>query len=452
MNRMLTLFLVCAGAVALLSRAVDQMDFSVILAAIGFFLIMGVSFVRGTPALYLIAFAMLFSPEVGTSMKTGRSAGEGAGVVVRFEDVLIMAVAIGWLLRTTFHGRQFGIVRNSLNKYIGAYILLSVVSTLMGVIFGGVRMETGLFHNLKYFEYFLLYFMILAHVREKQIISRMIGVMIFVFFLTVLFGYYQMGTGVERVCAPFDEEPNTYGGYMVLIMSICLGIVLTDPRARIVTIMVLVLLAALPPFGATLSRASYMGLAGGLLAFLVFSHKRILIGALLVIFMTLAFSGLPVLPENVRQRISGTFVKQSEYQRKIAGVDLDSSASARIVSFEEAFSQWQSSPVFGVGVTGTHFIDGQFVRLLVETGIAGVTAFCLMLVVLMKEIWKVYRHCADPFIKGATLGFFCGTFGLFVHALSANTFIILRIAEPFWVLAALLLLMPRLAPKEAQAA
>ena len=71
-------------------------------------------------------------------------------------------------------------------------------------------------------------------------------------------------------------------------------------------------------------------------------------------------------------------------------------------------------------------------------------AFLFIFWRLLREVWKIHKHCEDYFLKGATLGFFCGIIAIMVHAISANSFIIIRIAEPFWLLAGLILLIPRL--------
>jgi hypothetical protein len=42
------------------------------------------------------------------------------------------------------------------------------------------------------------------------------------------------------------------------------------------------------------------------------------------------------------------------------------------------------------------------------------------------------------------LGFIAGFVGLLFHGLGANTFIIVRIMEPFWFMAALVVMIPKL--------
>jgi len=43
----------------------------------------------------------------------------------------------------------------------------------------------------------------------------------------------------------------------------------------------------------------------------------------------------------------------------------------------------------------------------------------------------------EPRIQGMVVGFYAGFWALMAHALTANTFVIVRIAEPFWFLAGL---------------
>jgi MFS family permease len=288
-------------------------------ALIVFFLSLAVTFVRGTDGLILVIFAMLFSPEIGGSLMTGRATGEGGGgVVIRLEDVIMFAVVMGWILRSAYRGRHFGIVRTPVNGAIWAYMAASIVATLLGVLAGSVRsFAAGFFNNLKYFEYFLLFFMILAHVRSRDEIKRMFWALFLVFFFAMIYGYAQLGTG-DRVCAPFDKEPNTFGGYMVLIMCLAGGIAIHDRRAKVRVPLILLMLFAAPPLLFTLSRASYMSLLVGLAAFLMISSHRVLIGSVVAALVCSMLLGMPLFPEKVRERVAGTFERETEYHVQVA--------------------------------------------------------------------------------------------------------------------------------------
>ena len=57
------------------------------------------------------------------------------------------------------------------------------------------------------------------------------------------------------------------------------------------------------------------------------------------------------------------------------------------------------------------------------------------------------RHLKEvqtPYFKGLCIGFLAGYIGLLVHAIGANTFIIVRIMEPFWFFAGIIVVIPML--------
>jgi hypothetical protein len=57
---------------------------------------------------------------------------------------------------------------------------------------------------------------------------------------------------------------------------------------------------------------------------------------------------------------------------------------------------------------------------------------------------RIYATEDDPFAKGLALGVWLGLIAMLAHAVGANTFIIIRIMEPFWLCAGLVMILPRL--------
>ncbi|MDD2689807.1 MAG: hypothetical protein PHT41_06640, partial [Candidatus Omnitrophica bacterium] len=100
---------------------------------------------------------------------------------------------------------------------------------------------------------------------------------------------------------------------------------------------------------------------------------------------------------------------------------------------------------------GRYFIDGQIFLTLCEVGLLGLIFFIWVLVRLFREARKVFYTALvknDDFAKGLSVGFLSGFVGLLFHSLSANTFIIIRIMEPFWFMAAILICLPQLMEQE----
>ncbi|MBU2498333.1 MAG: hypothetical protein KKE57_05490, partial [Proteobacteria bacterium] len=50
--------------------------------------------------------------------------------------------------------------------------------------------------------------------------------------------------------------------------------------------------------------------------------------------------------------------------------------------------------------------------------------------------------------KGISSGFLAGFIGVLFHAIGANSFIIVRIMEPFWFIAAMVIMIPEIEKEE----
>jgi O-antigen ligase len=138
----------------------------------------------------------------------------------------------------------------------------------------------------------------------------------------------------------------------------------------------------------------------------------------------------------------------------IGGVRLDTSTSARLESWQSALRDFPEHPFLGYGVSGYRFLDAQIPRVLAETGLLGLSAFFYLLYSVLMMAVRRLRTATDPYDKGLIAGFLSGYIGLLVHSLGINTFIIVRIMEPFWFFAGIVAVLPLLGhePEEAAAA
>jgi hypothetical protein len=58
------------------------------------------------------------------------------------------------------------------------------------------------------------------------------------------------------------------------------------------------------------------------------------------------------------------------------------------------------------------------------------------------------RETEEPYYRGLITGFIAGFVGLVVHAIGVNTFIIVRIMEPFWFFVGIITVLPMLKQEE----
>jgi O-antigen ligase len=393
-------------------------------------------------ALYLLIFSMLLSPELVVGQLAGKSLA-GRGLTIRLDDILLLVIGLSWLVKMAVYKELSVVFRTPLNRPILMYIAACVVATLIGMAFGRVRPETGLLYTMKYFEYFFIYFMVVNNLQTQEQAKRYLIAVLITCCIVSLYAIAQIPSGV-RASAPFEGEigePNTLGGYLVLMFSLVAGLGLFVRRARVKIVLGVLGVLILVALSATLSRSSYLALGASLLALMVFSRKRVV----LVVAIALLVSLSPfIVPERVKHRVGETFARQpgdEQQQVQVGRVMLDTSTSARLVSWRTSTEDWLRHPLFGYGVTGYGFIDAQYFKVLVDTGIVGMLAFLYLIYSLWSRMIDAYRTLTIPWTQGLVLGFLTGYIGLLVHAIGANTFIIVRIMEPFWLIVGLIMVI-----------
>ncbi len=408
-----------------------------------------IGFINTDIALIILLFSMLLSPEIRLGGVQERA------VVIRLDDILLVVIFFGWMAKMAVN-KELGILRRTpLNTPIIIYTLIYLLSTGIGIVSGKLYPLKSFFYFLKYVEYFLLYFMVTNVVHSRR------QVRVFITALLVTCGIICIYANVTlphfgRATAPFEGmgEANTLGGYLVFLFAITAGLFL---YSRSLNQQVLLALGGLLIFITllnTLSRGSYLASLPMCLMFVLLSRRRKFFLVFMLIFSMIL---IPVMmPAKVIRRIKSTFVTGYIYRGYIdktlsSPVPLDDAALSRLVGMARVYKMWKKSPFLGYGATGVGFTDMQYALVLGEAGALGIIAFFWLIISVFREVLKIFRKQQDEFAGGLALGFLAGFVGLLVHSFSANTFIIIRIMEPFWFMAAILMILPEVYAEDEQA-
>ena len=309
-----------------------------------------------------------------------------------------------------------------------------------------MKIVKSLFYLLKYFEYFMIFFMVSNNIRSQKQIK------VFTFFIiltAVLAGLYGLHTARElgRASAPFDRiegasgEPNTLGGYLLFICALLLGLLLHNNNPAYIVSLGAVVSLVFYAMLQTLSRGSYLGFLGMLLPLMILTTRKKLLLVLTVAFLLV--SAPTLLPKRVISRINETFIPlRSQEPFGKTRIVLDESATNRVESWKLVLQQWKNSPILGYGVTGMGLVDTQYPLVLGEAGMIGLVIFIWLLATIYRNSVWIYQTRQDNFTRGLCLGYICGFVGLLLHSFSAATFIIVRIMEPFWFVTAMVMMLP----------
>jgi predicted small integral membrane protein len=404
-----------------------------------------VCFVNTEVALYILIIAMLLGPQFVAGGGSEIAAARGRELTLRVDDFLLLVIGASWFAKTAIKKELGLFLKTPLNRPIAYYFIACVVSTVLGVMMGRVKPAAGFFFVMKYFEYFIVYFMAVNHLKEKKQIERFVLTMLFVCFIVCVIGMLQIPSGV-RVSAPFEGtegEPNTLGGYLVLMLSITLGLLLTGGLSKFKAFFYVLVGCVLITLAATLSRTSWISLLPIAFTLFYFSKRKMVI---VITLLLLLVSSPFLLPKPVVDRALFIVGQQREAgQIQIGNVRIDTSTSARIESWKNVLlKDFYRNAIFGYGVTGYFFLDAQYPRVLIESGFIGLITFFILLGAIFKNALLAYRSTDDPLFSGLSLGYLAGFMALLTHAIGANTFIIVRIMEPFWFLTAMIIMIPSL--------
>lgn len=416
---------------------------------VGSLVVGAIAFFRPKMSLALLVFSMLLSPEIGLG-----GVGENRNIVVRYDDILLIIIFLSWFARTALFKDKAFITSTPVQTPVLLYTSLCVLSTTIGVIRGDINATTSFFYVMKYVEYFLLYFMTVNIVESEEEVKKYLryGLVVAVLVTLYAYFYYFSGSGPDiRVTAPFEvplggdireSEPASLGGYYIIIFGILMAM-LTEASGYAFLLALGLLIFMFPAFLLTFSRASYIGFLAMVPALFMFSRRRRLFMLAFFSAGIIALALLPGISSRVMDRITmtyrGVYATQTVAATSGGDIKLEESAAARVRSLQRVFfEKLPKRPIIGWGVTGVGMADTQYALVLGELGLLGAGVFVWMLLRLFYTARSVFLNSVSVPIKSLSLGFMVSLIALLFQAVGVNTFIIVRIMEPFWFIAALL--------------
>ncbi|MBU1125149.1 MAG: O-antigen ligase family protein [Candidatus Omnitrophica bacterium] len=414
-----------------------------IVGCIVFFL----SFLNPNLILILVILSALLSPEFQVGGIAGRS------VVIRLEDIFLFFIFLGWLAKLSVN-KELGLVRfTPLNRAIAVYLFLCIVSTAIGLISQTVTLKQSFFYLLKYFEYFMIFFLVVNNLRTMRQAKLCVFFMIITCIIVCLYALLSLPSG-GRLSAPFEGvggEPNTFAGYLVLMMALMIGLMLYNKQMWLRVPLGILLFCSMGIFIFTFSRGGWLAFFPMVGAFIFFDrrHRNFLIFSCLAVAFLFPFISPQRMQERIQERIKDAFSNDQAYEMFGKELTVSGSTAARIESWGMGFALWLKRPLVGYGIPSAGVIDNQYIRVLTETGILGFLAFLHLLRSLFRVGLRSWRESAENgFSQGVCLGFLAALVGLVTHALSVSTFIVIRIMEPFWFWTAIVVLLPTLVAQE----
>lgn len=400
--------------------------------------VFGITFLRVELGFYFLIVCMLLSPEIEAGQ-----VGTSRSLSLRYDDILIIVVFLGVLVKVAFEGGRSAWQPSPVNAGIVLYFSVCLLSTMFALRQGLPMFEANkaatFFVMLKMTEFYMIFFLVgMATYSRPQMRRQLI---LFFIVAVIVAGYGVIGRlrGIERVSAPFETggtEPNTLGGYLVLVICLSIAMYTQAPSGKMRAIAIGITAMACVPLLYTLSRASYLAFVVGVLAIGLATRRLGMVIALTGVLILSPY----VMPQDVRDRVSNTFQPGGQQVRVggiETGIEVDKSTHERIYVWEKVWFNLRWKPWLGLGVGWGSILDSQYARVLIETGIIGFCMFLFLQWRVIKMGWQAYQWSGDWVGRMLGLAVFAGTFALIAHSIGTISFLIVRMMEPYWFLVGL---------------
>jgi len=361
-----------------------------------------------------------------------------------------------WMFKAAYY-KQLNLLKfTSLNKPMLMYITVAIISTWKAVAIGDVQLFSSAFYLLKYIEYFMVFFMFSNIITDENQLKKFMTAFFITAAILAIYGIFQILTGVPRITTPFEGktgEANTFGGYIIVIIGILAMGVIKAPTLALKTGFIAAVLVFFTVLLFTYSRSSYLGILVLFLTVPLVVARRQRMVVVLLLMVGLLCSPL-LLPQKVKQRVLAPFQGETEEVTPFLRLNPGDSSYLKVQATQNVITFWKESPVLGRGVTGVGLVDTQYPLILGETGILGVVCYFWLFLTIIGSCLKARKFLEGKkgpliwFWKTLVNGFLCSLAGLLFHAFGANTFIILRIMEPFLFLTAVIVSIPSVLEKQ----
>lgn len=233
------------------------------------------------------------------------------------------------------------------------------------------------------------------------------------------------------------ENPNLFGAYLLVIISILTAFTLRERAVKKRTVFAVILLSLLLCLALTYSRGAWVSLAAIVLGLTLFYDKRFGLLFLLVPVVLAFYHG------QVVERFLSLFSGE------------DTSVDLRFALWESTMAMIEEHPLLGVG-WGAYFLaypdynffiqeegvlifhaHNMYLNMLAEVGIPGGMAFLLAFFAQGILCWRNYRHGNDSFTKSMGLGGVLMVMGLSVISMGDHVLFSRSVSFCFWSLSAL---------------
>lgn len=237
-------------------------------------------------------------------------------------------------------------------------------------------------------------------------------------------------------------EPLYFANYLLIPLGLALSLIFSKVKAIKPLILVAVSILGSVNLILTVSRGGYIAFGVLVVLLALIYHKALLRPRTLIsIFLVTALIGF------VSIRFINVTKQWDTFVQHVGNIFGGASYSERIETFTIAERIWLAHPWFGIGAggfgpyasyhpliqpsEGYKIVNNEYVELLAETGVFGLSIFIIMIVIVLVRSWKAWWRGHDAILRAILVGLVTAFLAILAQY---NTFSILYIMHIWFLL------------------
>lgn len=406
-----------------------------------------------TKAFFLILIcSFLIFPKINIISIPGSRTG------IRLEDICILIYCIYFYYRHIIKGIKINSKLKKIINSFGICFIVFLISTILGIVRGNTHFFLSFLHLFRYLEYFILFFAGYDYIKISKnkndiflildLILIFHGIYMFLECLNIVedIGYLINRPGSDRIYTTFSG-PYEFSAYLTLLLPLYLYKTLKEKKWLNVLYILIIFVGVL----LSQSRISLLACLTVLALMYLFLYKspnkkKITITGIILV----TICGIMLLNTSIVTRFKLIDINSSittfklawentdyDYYKETGNINYSDEvlSSTKDMSYALRVSKWATllkeavkTPLFGLGpsIVG-EAIDGNYVRLLVETGIIGLISWISLIIIILKEAVKFKENKLSYLI-------FYGTISLSIIAIFIDIFVSSKIIMLLWFL------------------
>lgn len=379
-----------------------------------------------------------------------------SAILASYWDELLLIFALGlWLYKWIIYRKQAGYMSTPLDIPIIFYIviafcLLIINSPIISIGIAGFRQVV---------QQIIWYFIVAQLISSSKNVRWLLYFTVFIGGLLGLHGIYQYITKAEMPSYWVDRlesgittrvfsiigSPNILGSLMVLLIPISISLIVSENKLLKKYIFGVVTVTMCATLVFTSSRSAWIGFVVAMGIYFWLKDKRLIVLLVLLIFVAYAF--VPTIANRVNYLISPEYL-------------VSSASGGRVARWTIGLNALKQNPIFGLGlgqfggavaqnfkIPNAFYIDSYFLKIAVEMGLVGFTAFCLLIYNALAWGLRAVKRTTNSQNKNMAQGIFAGMVGVVVPNLVENVFEVPMMLAYFWIFAAVLIYLGFTLPK-----